>query len=472
MEKQAAADSPGIAFAQEFTPRVLGKTLGEDRVLGWLLEQVVDSADAGDLRARVAAQCFSYVTNEKSRRDMASHVFTAMCHFRLIEFSDDGVDLTHTGVELLALAGEEQDEYFGRHILAHCGGQALVEAIQRFELRGETPTLEELSQELGGHATSKSLSGTKAWLQRAGVLKAGPRYAVEPKRLEEVLGGGTTRLLGRTEAEVEFLLAVRLLHGAETTEGVPAAEARRVALSRRPDLGIPAKSLSQFVAGLARAGVIETPTLVAGRGGTRLTVRLQGAGISLSDEQVRGWLAQSKTAYPLSKLGTLEDAIAELRHGHAQARGDAGERAAIHVCLMLGLRVISWRAKLPAEIDVVAERTVAYSYQRWHVQVKNTDFALDVDRVDREVGAAAGTGASHILFVVPRSKLTGTARAEIASKNQLTHLHVFALDEVALGNHALGDIIESLQHQQRHMAFLKRTEAARRDALAPARADA
>jgi hypothetical protein len=142
---------------------------------------------------------------------------------------------------------------------------------------------------------------------------------------------------------------------------------------------------------------------------------------------------------------------------------------AIHVCLMLDLTVLNWRHRLPVEVDLIAERSVALSYQRWHIQVKNTAFDLDADRVDREVGAAAGTGATHILFVVPRAALSSPARAEIVAKTRLTHLHIFWLAREAFEpDPQLGPMLRELRGQQAFITRLKRAEAERRQKVATA----
>ena len=73
-----APDSPRrIPFGQDFTPATLGKKLGEDQVLGWLLAAAVVGRRSSFAEA-VATDCLAHVANDKDRRDMASHVVTAM----------------------------------------------------------------------------------------------------------------------------------------------------------------------------------------------------------------------------------------------------------------------------------------------------------------------------------------------------------------------------------------------------------
>ncbi|MBK8591146.1 MAG: hypothetical protein IPN77_18865 [Sandaracinaceae bacterium] len=92
--------------------------------------------------------------------------------------------------------------------------------------------------------------------------------------------------------------------------------------------------------------------------------------------------------------------------------------------------------------------------------MKNTSGSVDSDRIDREVGAAAGTGATHILFVAPRSTLTGPARKEALVRSRLTSLHVYFLDERYFGASIdIVKILDELKLQARRVAGSKRAEA-------------
>jgi hypothetical protein len=138
---------------------------------------------------------------------------------------------------------------------------------------------------------------------------------------------------------------------------------------------------------------------------------------------------------------------------------------AVHLCLMLGLRILSWRKRAPqAEIDLIAERRAALTYQRWAVQVKNTGGDLDGDRVDREIGAAAGTGTTHILFVVPRAGLTDPARREIAIRSALLPLHIYVLCREDVDEKSGDALLVRLRRQEATLASAKRREAERREA--------
>jgi hypothetical protein len=151
--------------------------------------------------------------------------------------------------------------------------------------------------------------------------------------------------------------------------------------------------------------------------------------------------------------------------GTTDERGHWGEMLGVHVCLMLGLRVVGWRSRLPVEIDMTAERTVGLAYQRWHIQVKNIEGGLDADRVDREIGAAAGTGATHILFIVPRGSVTVPARAEILAKSRHTALHIFVLHQDSLVKAELRPMLDSMEMQLITLQRHKRSEAERREAI-------
>lgn len=78
---------------------------------------------------------------------------------------------------------------------------------------------------------------------------------------------------------------------------------------------------------------------------------------------------------------------------------------------------------------------------------------------DREIGAAAGSGTSHILFVVPRSALTEAARRGILVRSALTPLHIFALARDDLAEKNGEALLARLRKQERLLAEVKRREA-------------
>ena len=164
-------------------------------------------------------------------------------------------------------------------------------------------------------------------------------------------------------------------------------------------------------------------------------------------------------------MTVLDQVLARIGKGSAYDRGIAGEMLAVHLCLSLGLRVESWRRRAPAaEIDLIADRTVGLAYQRWAVQVKNTSGKLDIDRVDREIGAAIGLGVTHILFLVPRAEVTQPAFAEMFSKSRITALQVLHLDHGLLGEGVkLATILQALEKQVALISLAKRDEAKRRE---------
>lgn len=455
-----------VPYAPDFTPATLGKVLGEDKVLGWLLDAAEEATDRRALLDSIASTCLQHITEPKNRRDMASHVVQGLENYGLLEVddADDRLRLTEAGKEIRAASETERDAVFARHILSSCNGYRLVEAIQRHELRNSQPTMEELSEELDRSRTSKSLSTMKAWLTRAGVMRPVRHYAVDSEKLERLLGAGALQVLGLEKRQLEFLLAARVLAANKGDVDLEAADIKLVAETRAPDLKIPSKGLGRFVARLGELGFLEQMPTVRSRGGNRGAVRLTTKGFEISDEQIRGVLRQSSTGFQLSDLPPMSELLRELPHGTPDALGRRGEMLALHVCLMIGLRVVAWRKRLPVEVDLVGERSAALSYQRWHIQVKNIEGDLDSDRVDREVGAAAGTGATHLLFIVPRGNCTGPARSEILSKGRLTHLHIYVLTSSSIGFAVEpAALLRSLLEQQRRMTQQKRREAERRE---------
>jgi hypothetical protein len=458
-----------VPYAPDFTPRTLGKEIGEDRVLSFLLEQAGKSRAKAELFSSIESKCLTHVKSPQDRRDMASHVYQGLANYGLVDEGEDGtVLLTEKGRELAAASGWDQDMAFARHILTACHGYLLVEAAIRHQLEeGKPPTLESLAKKLDRSATSKNVSTMRAWLARAGVFRSGG-YQVDAAKVDLVLGRDFKRILKLNDAELEFVLAARIAHQARP--GVlQAPDVKLLAETRSPEVKLPAKALSVFVRKLAADGFFRLENSVRAKGGTRISFTMNELALETTDSEARRLLVQTRSRFDLSDVRPLSESVTLLNVGNADQQGLAGEMLAIHVCLMLDLTVLNWRHRLPVEVDLIAERSVALSYQRWHIQVKNTAFDLDADRVDREVGAAAGTGATHILFVVPRAALSSPARAEIVAKTRLTHLHIFWLAREAFEpDPQLGPMLRELRGQQAFITRLKRAEAERRQKVATA----
>ena len=462
---QAPADTTNerIPFGQDFTPPTLGKKLGENEVLGWLLKKAPGPKSA--FAALVGSECLSHVANLKDRRDMASHVITAMRGYKLIVVGDDDtIALTEAGALLRDATDQERDLIFARHILTMCRGQRFIDAIKRYELRGEVPDMEDLSIELGEAATSKNISTMRAWLARAGVVSGKGPYRFLDDGLDKVLGEGVASLYGLDRTAMEYLLAARVVHLQQGGGALDAVAVADVVEARAENVRMRRKSLGGFIKSLEQGGHVRVVEKLSGQGGTRTSFELTDAAIHITAEQIRELVAQSEAGFALTELLPLSEVVAGLGDGTAEKIGRYGEQLAVHLCLMLGLRVRSWRKRAPhSEIDLIAERLASLTYQRWVVQVKNTDGNLDADQVDREVGATAGLGVSHVLFVVPRAEVTHPALGEIRMKSRLTPLHIFLLTASMLADKQAEPLLVHLRRQARRLEAEKRDEAEARE---------
>lgn len=434
-------ERPVVPYAVDFTPPAMAgaaSPLTEDQVLPWCLETVDQLKSKQQLQAAIEATAFAHIGGKKAaenRRDMANHVVQALGNYGLMESDGDAVALTDLGRSLLEAAPDVRDALFARHLITKCNGQRVLDEIRLWELRGEQVRLEDLATKYDRHPTSKSISTMRAWLARAGVMPRKGAYRVNEVALAEVLGEKTREIHGLKRAELEFLLAVRVVMHQTGKAVVKAPEAARVAESRCPGLRLPRKALGSFVKRLVAGGWLKD-SKVSGKGGSRHAVELLPDALTLADDELRALYEQSDLAFPLHDLDPLADVLRDVSVGNPYELGIAGEKLAVHVCLMLGLRVVSWRKRAPeAEIDLLAERFAALSYQRWAIQAKNHGPTAVVrsDRVDREVGAAAGTGQTHILILSPRAKLTRSAKLELRHRTRLTGIHVYYLDADAFG---------------------------------------
>ena len=373
--------------------------------------------------------------------------------------------LTDFGEQLRKAPPNSIDRLFARHIITSCNGQRLIDSIALIQLRGERPLLRDLAREMDRHETSKNVSTMRAWLARAGVFPDSRGYRLDEQAVDQLLGSNIGAAYGLSDGELEFVLAARLLRQQSGVEVVRASEAADLAESRNLSVRIPRKSLGSFVNSLESRGVLVGGS-TSGAGGVGRTVQLLGSVAELAEDQLRQLLAQSNVGFALQELAPLNKILDSLGSGSTHDLGKNGEMLAVHLCLALGLRVVAWRSRAPsAEIDLIAERTVALTYQRWAIQVKNTAGKLTNDRVDREVGAAAGTGTTHILFVVPRSELTQPARSEIITRSRLTGKHIYHLTHAELSSSGLdiAAILASLASQANVLGRVMKDEAQRRE---------
>jgi hypothetical protein len=460
-----APDEELVPYAPDFTPATLGKVLGAERVLQWLLDAAASAETNTSLQDAIAEQCLSHIARPRDRRDMASHVVQGLRNYKLVVDADGRPSLTAEGEAVRNASEANRAKVFARHIICSCNGFRLLEAIRRYEQRGQVPSMEDLARELDRHATSKSISSMRAWLELAGIFPVKKRYSLDEEAVKNVLGSGIETALGLTEAELEFLLAARLLQRQTGEAVVRASEVADIVDHRSPATPIPRKGLGPFVKSLEDRSLLRAGT-TRGKGGTARTIELTDAANELSDGQFRSLIEQSQTGFPLEKLRPMAELVETIiNDSNTHTVGVCGEMLAVHLCLALGLRVSDWRKRAPeAEIDLLAERTAALTYQRWAVQVKTTISKLDSDRVDREVGAVAGSGVTHILFILPVSTLTGPALAEIMNRNRLTSFHLYYLTK----DHLVGDnigatMMAALTKQELLVGRAKKEEAERRE---------
>jgi len=459
-----------IPYAPDFTPRTLGKEIGEDEVLRWLLEQARDLGSKADLATAIVDTCLQHVTGatrDRDRRDMASHVIQGLRNYHLVEESEDGLALTPLANKLLAATPDERDKIFAVHILTRCNGYRLVQEIERHRLLGVDPTMEQLARRLDRNPTAKSLSTAKAWLARAGVFSGTTYSSIRSDRVTDLLGERTELLLGLEPAQAEFIISLILLTQQRGTTSQVASDVADLT-EERSEVILSRKGLGSFVQRLERLGLVVVD-MTRGKGGSKSVVRPTFEARRLGEAELRGLVDQDVLGYRLSMLKPLATVLHEIHAGSTAARGIAGEMLAVHLALMLGLEVKAWRKRAPhAEIDLIAERLASLGYQRWAVQVKNIgdDAKLDSDRVYREVGAVAGSGVTHILFVVPRGTVTSTAMAEMKQRSRIANLHIYYLHRDHLGeNPSPAKLVRALRGQSEALGILKRTEAERRERL-------
>lgn len=466
-DPRASEETELVPWARAFPPPGLIDKVGADAALAWLLRAAEDNPERSAFLDVLRREGFAHIKGKpKNAADMARFVLIGMRGYGLVEDDADSLRLTPIGREVMTAPDERRHDLFARHILTSCNGNRLLDLIREYDLRGEKVTLEALAEALDRHPTGTSVGVMRGLLARAGVF-VGDSYRIDEEAVDRILGGDVDRLLGLSRAQLEFVIAARAIERTEGRSEIQAAEAVTVAQARVPELRIPRKSLAGFVKKLAEAGVVTTGSDAKGAGGLRTTFKLVARASALADEELRRLLDQKRAGYDLNELLPLQKLNELLAVGGADERGQYGEMLAVHLCLMLGLRVLAWRSRAPgAEIDLVADRVTAMSYQRWAIQVKNVEGNVGADRVDREIGAVAGVGVSHILFVVPRGSMSEPGVREMEVRSRLTSLHIYALTQSVLANKpSLEQLVDVLRRQTATIARMKQDEARRREAV-------
>jgi site-specific DNA-methyltransferase (cytosine-N4-specific) len=128
-------------------------------------------------------------------------------------------------------------------------------------------------------------------------------------------------------------------------------------------------------------------------------------------------------------------------------KGKALELLAMHLCRLLGLRLVAWRHRWRetggAEVDVIAEGTNLV-FVRWEIQCKNTP-RVSLEDLAREIGIADFYHA-NVVMIVTTGKFAKPAIDFAEKKMERSGLNIVLLDgstlqQIVKSPHSMGDVL-------------------------------
>lgn len=373
-------------------------------------------------------------------------------------------EATDLARKLSALSGARLYEEFARHILLHCGGERVVQAVRQMVADGHKVTGDSLARHLTDSGFpvpvhNTAINSMRMWLAKAGVFpETGRIWEVNTSALERIRGLTDLQLqilAGLNDEQRAFVLALCRI---APRDWCRASEVRDLA-EVTSGLRLSRTSLPKnFLDPLREAGLIEYRS-----GGTASG---KSAVLRCTDrfhrEVLEPFIRETvKTLDPVLAgyyEKRPEDIYADLDSKDRHRKGMALEAYAIHIMRLLGLRLEEWRKRGDdtggAEVDATLSGVIGLIPTRWQVQCKNTPGGqVDLEDVAREVGVAHSTGARYIL-IVANCRITDAARRYASEINRRGDHVIFLLDRDDFDRirKSPGSIGEILRDQARRIA--------------------
>ena len=416
-------------------------------------------------------------TNEYNRGKLANNCKLGMFAYGIID--RETFSLTNFGETLYSLRNDPSALYtkLAKYILLNLHGMALVECVLDIQKSGERVTLTKLREWLedrGIHFPSggKHPSIMRLWLEMAGVFSKSPKWRVNEKRIQEILG-----------IEVEDIYALSLLspqqraflkalaNSVVATKGENASDtsykSNEIKKIAETVYGVKfnEKSLPQQVLyPLRDAGYImlERGTKKKGRGAKPFlvtpTTKMQAEIIIPLLEQIE---AQAQADLrpllrkPLAEI--LEEINAEDKH----RRGLALEALAFKLMRLIDMTYIGTRVRGSvtggAEVDLIFEST-RLVFSRWQVQCKNTN-RVRLDDIAKEVGLIHFL-KSNVIVIITTGSIGREARRFTNHTLQDTNLAIVFIEGEDIDRilESPEYIIEVFSRQAEHTMELRKLE--------------
>lgn len=458
--------SVDIPMGSEFSPAVIDDF---SELLGMV---VAHQPNRKALQSAIDIRFFPH-QNTRPPKTLGDNTVLSMSAYGLIAITPDSYEITELGQKLADLRdqSDEMNRVFAQHILLHCQGLVMVEAIRDLMAANVTLKKATITRELerrGLHMSTnaKHANVLRQWLERFGVLNAQDTRATLWEPNEEAI----QRLLGLTMQDLDALADLtpeqrdfaRALARIDEDD-VSSNEVRDLAISlygtEFAEGGLPQSVLHK----LQDVGLITWTKTTTGRGAkphlVSPTPKLRNTLLIPAMEAVKNSIG---TNYKKIIRMRFDEIIHDLDDENANVKGLALEALAVRLALLLDLSFVKWRHRSNpttggAEVDAIVEGA-RLIFSRWQIQCKNTKSA-DVDQLAKEVGIAVAMRTNVIMFVCTGS-IGASVRTFARTVMENTAMQIILLDRAALARiRESPATIAAILNEQAHQAMLvKRTQ--------------
>ncbi len=402
-----------LPFGDAFSPKQLETSDDDPPVLAFLLELAKEyEGQEEDFDDQIRSKFFP----EHDDNTRAKNVRLGM-KARGYGITDEEFYFTDLGEELYEIRNDHEELHnrFAKHVLLNLHGLKGIEIIEDLENSGRKTTNENLKDEFrkqyGFHIdeTSNHWSQMRAWLSEAGIVNTGTaHYEIKRSKIEELIGVDSEDILELDDLEEHqqaFLRALAVINPDGEIKNKEAKQLAEAAYGVDIDQsGIGRKTLDP----LQDTGYIKW-THVDGKANlVETTDKFDAEVLEPILEDLSERTGVSRSVLRLS----FEDVIEDLDADSSHTKGVALETLAIKIGRSLGLDFVGWRERGRktggAEVDVVMDQ-IGTTFNRWQIQCKNTQSAIESKYVAREVGISRMLQTNTILMIA-RGGITTSAK--------------------------------------------------------------
>lgn len=372
-------------------------------------------------------------------------------------FRTPPIKLTAAGEAIRSSASsQEAAKVLCKHIIDHCNGGKLIDAIRFLNQRGEEVTKVSLKRELKSigvtHLSTATTDHTtlRNWMVIADILDEAENYAVKDTQLKTLVGASGTELNEIDSLDLAqrlFLIRLRVVHEAAGPGFLRANPLFSECLELFPGIFPESDLRRTIIAPLVAAGWAETRGFIGTGKSAEIspTQKLLEVPIDYFMPNIEGNVPselRSKINTPMAVI--LNDYKSENKN----KRGEALELLALRMALDLGLYPQGFRTRSKetayAEADLIAEGSHLI-FSRWLIQCKHTTENVSISDVAREVGLAIYYKA-HVVVIVTGANFTQPALNYAREITEATHLQFAFVNGATLKAYVSGGARRLFEH--------------------------